>query len=186
MYKITLYFTVFLFPIISVVAQEIDRKLEYHENGRVAIEEEYVNGVLHGMTYHIDASGFIQEQHQYVNGKLDGTSIFYERPDPNNEYYYIQREITYNKGRKDGTDETYVYMDNIGTPIQVYTYENDTLHGYFLWYKDKLLYKGNYMNGQIDGEVDVYHKQSLNANKVYSHSIIYQDGLEIRTFRKSQ
>jgi antitoxin component YwqK of YwqJK toxin-antitoxin module len=173
------------------------RHIKYWHNEQIMVDQQYVNGKLHGDPIRFDEwgkgitlnNGSWETQHPkdegiYIDGKKDGLWLEYGE----NEI----SEIQYSMGKLNGRYSS-VYPN--GRQKLEANFRNDKRHGKWIWYNENgdIQQKGYFKNDERDGKWITFHgkrfenhistEDSLNEGndtlQVISGEEHYQDGIEI-------
>lgn len=128
---------------------QLDGEVTYFaENGNRTKIEHYKNGLKDGVE-HIISDNILQEENNYVAGKLTGLTKKYNEK-------YLTEEVNYVDGKKEGISKQY---KEDGSTIEI-PYKNNQKSGTaYAYYPDKkIANKANYFNDEKNGLSEKYYK----------------------------
>ena len=150
----------------------------YYDNGTPSEERNYgydmENGwrLEHGVTKWYRKNGTLSSESNYVNGKLDGTMVRYDKQGRKREMY------TFKKGKKNGPHRVW---DENGLLVTEINYKNDDLDGVAKHYRDgKLVSEVGYKNDEYHGDFKEYRPNGT----LKSHHV-YENGKLVKTIKDS-
>lgn len=119
-------------------------KTEIHQNGKIHIHQEFLNGIPHGEWYE-EHNGIKLYSHVFLNGKPNG--LWFDN------FRNKKRETNYENGCKNGVCKTTVD----GEIEQLYYYSNGIVNGdYFEYSSNTLVKKGSYDMGKPNDIWEIY------------------------------
>ncbi|WP_172843093.1 toxin-antitoxin system YwqK family antitoxin [Ichthyobacterium seriolicida] len=175
---------------------------KYYKNDKLNSCGNYVNGQKQGIWKYYYPNGVLEQEENFLDGKLDGEKIWYYRDSK------LLRKENYKNGKRHGLFIEYNTMgiisvsgnytsglksgkweSSINDYTEIYNYQYGLKHGEYLNInKDgKVLLKKEYKDDTLDGKFEYYHANGnikekgeyMRGNR-YGNWIFYnEDGLEI-------
>jgi antitoxin component YwqK of YwqJK toxin-antitoxin module len=96
----------------------------YYDNGRLYVNAEYKDGILHGKKIMYNINGGIMSDYNYVDGKKEGLCIDYDY------FGMVKEETIYKNDLRNGTYKYYYNYPSIGRVYIEYMFKDDKKYGY--------------------------------------------------------